>query len=81
MFSIYKKTKKNLLLLKYVFFTGVFYVFTDVLYFLGGMSLREAEATFGVPRATISDKMSGKSDPVVLQRGQKKKFYKEIEDR
>ena len=45
------------------------------------MSQREAEPRFQVPRLTISEKLRGKSDCVVQQRGQKQIVPKEIEDR
>ena len=39
-----------------------------------GMSYREASATFGVPRSTISDKVNGKSEPILKRKGKEPKF-------
>ena len=48
---------------------------------LDGMSARKASVSFGVPRSTIGDKINGRSEVKVLNRGNKQIMLIEIEDR
>ena len=48
---------------------------------LDGMNAHEASATFGVPRSTIGDKISGRSEPKVLSRWKIQFIPLEIEER
>ena len=45
------------------------------------MSAREASAAFGIPRSTIGDKINGRSETKVLNRGNKQLISPEIENR
>ena len=47
---------------------------------LDGMNAHEASATFGVPRSTIGDKISGRSEPKVSSRGKSQFIPLEIEE-
>ena len=45
------------------------------------MSAREASASYGVPHSTIGEKIDGRSEDKVLNRGNKQIISIEIEDR
>ena len=45
------------------------------------MNAGEASASFGVPQSTIGDKISGRSEGKVLNRGNERIISIEIEDR
>ena len=54
---------------------------TDKVLFLDGMSVREAAEAYSIPRSTLGDKMRGKSQPCITNRGNKPVLGKLVEDR